>query len=86
MRRVAVADVPVLILGEIGVGKQSIAREIHRQSPRGAGPFMHVVCGALREPNLEEKLFGQWWDCSRRGTGGPASILLGGESMRYAIP
>ena len=46
------ADVPVLILGELGVGRQTIARQIHRQSPRAAGPFVHVVCGALREPDL----------------------------------
>ena len=74
VRKLAGADVPVLILGEIGVGRQTIAREIHRQSPRAAGPFMHVVCGSLRERDLE-KLFGQSWDCSRQGTGGPAGLL-----------
>jgi len=75
VRKIAGADVPVLILGEIGAGKQTIAREIHRQSPRAARPFVHVVCGSLRESDLEERLFGQSWDGSRRGTGAPASLL-----------
>jgi DNA-binding NtrC family response regulator len=73
VRKIAGADVPVLILGEIGVGKQTIAREIHRQSPRGAEPFVHIVCGSLRESELDEKLFGQSWDGSRRGTSPSAS-------------
>jgi DNA-binding NtrC family response regulator len=75
VRKVAAADVPVLIQGEMGAGKQTIAREIHRQSPRAAGPFVHVVCGSLREADLEERLFGPSWNGSRRGTGGPASLL-----------
>ncbi len=75
VRKIAGTDVPVLIQGEIGAGKQTIAREIHRHSPRAARPFVHVVCGSLRESDLEEKLFGQSWDGSRRGTGAPASLL-----------
>ena len=66
VRKIAGADVPVLILGEIGVGKQTIAREIHRQSPHAARPFVHVVCGSLRESDLEERLFAQSGDCSGR--------------------
>ena len=74
VRKIAGTNVPVLIQGEIGAGKQTIAREIHRQGPRAARPLVHVVCGSLRESDLEEKLFGQTWDCSRRSTGGPASL------------
>ena len=76
---------PVLIQGEIGAGKQTIAREIHRQSPLAARPFVHVACGSLRESDLEEKLFGESWDCfsTRRGR---ASGPLGAESMRHVIP
>ena len=48
VRKVAGTDVPLLILGEIGAGKQTIAREIHRHSPRAAEPFVHVACGSLR--------------------------------------
>lgn len=75
VRKIAGADVPVLILGEIGVGKQAIAREIHRQSRRAAGPFVRVACEALRESDLEEKLFGQSCDSFREGEGRRASRL-----------
>ena len=75
VRRVAGVDVPVLILGEMGVGKQTIAREIHRESRRAAGPFVHIACEALRESDLEEKLFGESPDWARRGTGPAASVL-----------
>jgi DNA-binding NtrC family response regulator len=74
VRKISRSNVPVLIQGEIGTGKQTLAREIHRQSPRSAGPLVHVVCGSLRESDLEEKLFGQSWDCSRRSMGEPASL------------
>jgi DNA-binding NtrC family response regulator len=74
-RKVAGANVPVLIIGELGAGKQTIAREIHRQSPRATRPFVHVVCGALRESDLDEKLFGSSLDFSGRDTSPPTSLL-----------
>lgn len=57
-RRVAKVDVTVLIVGESGVGKERIARFIHDESPRGAGPFIAVNCGAISETLLESELFG----------------------------
>ena len=75
VRKIANVDVAVLILGEVGVGKQTIARDIHRQSPYAARPFVHVACGALRELGLEEKLFGQAWDGSRQGIAPRASLF-----------
>ncbi len=81
VRKSAGTNVPVLIQGEIGAGKQTIAREIHRQSPRAAKPFTHVVCGSLRESDVEEKLFGQSWGSLRKGAGGPASLS---ESSQYS--
>ena len=81
VRKIARANVPVLIQGEIGTGKQTIAREIHRQSPRAAKPFVHVVCGSLRESDLEERLFGPSRDDSPRSPGVPASLL---EPSRYS--
>ena len=84
VRKIAGTDVPVLIQGEIGAGKQTIAREIHRRSPRAARPLVHVVCGSLRESDLEEKLFGPSWDCSRRRHG-RAGEPLGVESARHVI-
>jgi two-component system response regulator HydG len=56
--RVAEADVPVLVLGETGVGKGLIVRALHYEGPRGKGPFVTVNCAALPEQLLESELFG----------------------------
>ena len=85
VRKIARANVPVLIQGEIGTGKQTIAREIHRQSPRAARPLVHVVCGSLRESDLEEKLFGPS-SSGARTKSQRAGTLAGTESGQYAIP
>jgi Nif-specific regulatory protein len=54
----ATTATPVLILGESGVGKSLVAHAIHRQSPRAAKPFVHVVCAGMPEPLVEAQLFG----------------------------
>nr|WP_206808785.1 sigma 54-interacting transcriptional regulator [Paradesulfitobacterium ferrireducens] len=57
--RIAQVDSTVLILGESGVGKDLIARMIHKASPRNeAGPFLKINCGAIPENLLESELFG----------------------------
>ena len=57
-RRVAKVDATVLVTGESGVGKERIARLVHDESTRAAGPFIAVNCGAITEELLESELFG----------------------------
>jgi DNA-binding NtrC family response regulator len=56
--RVAPLPTTVLIEGESGTGKEMVARLIHQTSPRSAGPFKAINCGALSETLLESELFG----------------------------
>jgi len=55
---VAPSDLPVLILGETGSGKEVIARAIHQRSPRHGGPFLRVNCGAIPSELIDSELFG----------------------------
>jgi DNA-binding NtrC family response regulator len=57
-RRAASTTLPVLVLGETGVGKDVVASYIHRHSTRRAGPFIRVNCGALSASLLESEFFG----------------------------
>ncbi len=57
-RKVAETPITVLVLGETGAGKEIVASEIHRQSPRAERPFLALNCSALSETLLESELFG----------------------------
>lgn len=79
---VARSDVPVLIFGETGTGKELIARAIHTRSQRSSGPFMRVNCGAIPAELIDSQLFGHergsftgatdtregWFERADRGT------------------
>lgn len=58
VQRVARGDIPVVVTGESGVGKELIAQAIHNSSPRRSGPFVALNCGAVSESLFESELFG----------------------------
>lgn len=55
---VAHSDVPVLILGETGTGKELVARALHVRGSRHQGPFIRVNCGAIPSELIDSQLFG----------------------------
>ncbi len=58
VQRLGASDIPVLIGGETGVGKEIVAALLHDSSPRRTGPFVAVNCAAIAESLLDSELFG----------------------------
>lgn len=58
MQTLAQGDLPVLIIGETGVGKEYLAKILHDSSPRRRGPFVAINCAAIPSELLEAELFG----------------------------
>ncbi|MBI5397471.1 MAG: protein kinase [Verrucomicrobia bacterium] len=54
--KAAMSESPVMIFGELGVGKELVAREIHKHSARGSGPFITLNCSSLSGPDFEHDL------------------------------
>lgn len=57
--RSAMREGPVLLLGETGTGRETLARAVHRMGPRRAGLFVPVNCGALTETELRAEVLGE---------------------------
>ncbi|GGE06705.1 sigma-54-dependent Fis family transcriptional regulator [Marinithermofilum abyssi] len=81
-KKVAAADVPVLITGESGVGKELFASAIHKASPRAEGPFIAINCGAIPASLFESELFGYekgaFTGANKEGKKGKIDIAKGG--------
>ena len=58
LQRVLDRDIPVLVLGDTGTGKEWLARAIHQDSLRSRQPFVVVNCASIPEPEIEAELFG----------------------------
>jgi sigma-54 dependent transcriptional regulator, acetoin dehydrogenase operon transcriptional activator AcoR len=82
VRKVIGKSIPILIGGETGAGKEMLARAIHGDSPRRAGPFVAVNCAALPETLIESELFGYtpgaFTGAAKRGAIGKIAQANGG--------
>ncbi len=58
LERIAVTDATVLVTGDTGTGKELVAEALHESSPRAAGPFVVLDCGAIPPNLVESELFG----------------------------
>ena len=58
IRKLAATDVPILITGASGTGKEMVAQAVHERSLRSKGPFVAINCGAIPRELLESQLFG----------------------------
>lgn len=81
-KRVAKVDTTVLILGETGVGKEEVAKFIHKNSSRQTHGFIRVNCGAIPENLMESELFGYekgaFTGASKEGKMGLFEVANGG--------
>jgi two-component system response regulator AtoC len=73
--RAAQSDIPILILGETGVGKEVLAETIHQRSKRQGSAFLRLNCAALSESLLESELFGHEKGAFTGATSARAGLL-----------
>ena len=82
VRKVMGKDIPILITGETGTGKELLAQAIHNDSPRHRGPFVAVNCASIPESLIESELFGYeegaFTGARRKGAAGKLLQASGG--------
>jgi transcriptional regulator of acetoin/glycerol metabolism len=82
VRKVQRHEIPIMILGETGTGKEVLAQAIHNESERSAKPFVAVDCAAIPESLVESELFGYeegaFTGARRRGSPGKILMANGG--------
>jgi len=78
LRRVIDRDIPVLIVGETGTGKELLARAIHRESARAGRAFVVLNCSAITEAQVDAELFGSDDGGRGHGSGGRLAQADGG--------
>ena len=75
MQNLAQGDLPILIIGDTGVGKEYLAQILHLSSPRRGGPFVAINCAAIPAELLESELFGIGEGVATGVTGNKGRIL-----------
>ena len=82
LQRVQGSDIPIMILGETGTGKDLLARAIHNDSQRARRPFVSINCASIPETLIESELFGYeegaFTGARRRGSPGKIQMAHGG--------
>ncbi len=82
LRKVIGHDIPILMIGETGTGKELLARAIHNDSARAGMPFVDINCASLPETLIEAELFGYaegaFTGARRRGNAGKIAAANGG--------
>ncbi|MFM2111952.1 MAG: hypothetical protein RLZZ271_612 [Pseudomonadota bacterium] len=82
LRRIQGHEIPIMIFGETGVGKELLAKAIHNDSPRARNPFIAVNCASIPESLIESELFGYeegaFTGARRKGAMGKIQMANGG--------
>ena len=81
LERLAHSDVPALIEGETGTGKELLAESIHESGARKNGPFIVVDCGALPRGSLDAEFFGTGSDSQQGPRRGAFELAQGGTLL-----